>query len=132
MKKLLLFAILALSINAFAQNKQPMLNLQHQPSKSMEDIQGRMDKERINKSHSPEDMLSAINPKSHQEQTIKHQTPDPLELIQIIDSIYSWQWETLSLGWELYFKYVDYVYDNNYNLTSNTGQYWYGSAWENS
>ncbi len=91
MKKVLLFAILALSINAFAQNKQPMLNLQHQPSKSMEDVQGRMDKERINKSHSPEDMLSALNPKSHQGQAFKHQTTEPLELIQIYDSIYYWQ-----------------------------------------
>ena len=54
MKKLLLFAVIALSVNAFAQNKRPMLNLQHPPSNSMEDVQDRMDKERINKSQSPE------------------------------------------------------------------------------
>ena len=95
MKKLFLFAILALTINALAQKKQPMLNLHHQPSKSMEDVQDRMDKERLNKSHSPEDMLAAINPKFNQEQAFKHHTTQPLELIQIYDSVFYWIWDEM-------------------------------------
>jgi hypothetical protein len=120
MKKVLLFAILALSINAFGQNKQPMLNLQHQPSKSMEDVQGTISNERMNKSHSPEGMPSELNPKSHHGQSLQHQTLEPLELIQIYDSIYIWDWDTLNIGWKNEYKYIDFVYGADNKPTSYT------------
>ena len=104
MKKLFLFAILALSINAFAQNKQPILNLQHQPSKSMEDAQGRMDKERnyqipFSRRNSFSDVSKIPSGTNH-----RTQTTQPFELIQIYDSIYYWSWDVISLSWEMNLK----------------------------
>jgi hypothetical protein len=121
MKKTLLIAILALSINAFAQTKQTISDIQHLKLNSMENVQGRMQDIGWNTSG----ICSEIN----HGQSPEHQAPEPFTLIQIIDSIFSWQWDTLNMGWELYFKSVDVVYDDNHNLIGYTGQEWNGSTW---
>jgi hypothetical protein len=132
MKKALLFAILALSINAFAQNNQPMFNLQHQTLKSIDDVQGILDDKRMNKYQSSVVMTSAIKSKSHEGKDIKHQMLKPLPLIQIYDSIYQWQWDEISNGWEIKYKIINIVYDANYNQMSSISKSWNGSTWENS
>ena len=65
MKKSLLLAILALSINAFAQSKQPTFNLQHTPLNSMKNVQLWMERTGLKTS----DIYSRMSP----EQVIKHQ-----------------------------------------------------------
>ncbi|MFA4853586.1 MAG: T9SS type A sorting domain-containing protein [Bacteroidales bacterium] len=123
MKKTLLFVILALSINAYAQNKRPTSNKQHQTSNSMENVQGKMEVGGWK--------TSGIYSEKNAGQAIKHQTPK--QLIQLYDSIYQWQWDTLSIGWAInpYYKYINIVYDANNNQTSELGQSWNGSAWVN-
>jgi hypothetical protein len=73
MKKALLFAILALSVNAFAQSKQPILI-------SLENDQGM--------TGNKEWKISNIYSEKNFEQAIKHQTPHERSVIQIYDSIY--------------------------------------------
>lgn len=114
MKKALLFAIFALSINAFAQNKRPSSN-------SLENIRGRM-----------EDggwITSKINSENNLGKAFKHKTLKQNSLIQIFDSIYIWRWDTLSNGWEIDKRFVNMVYDANNNLTSEMVQSWNDSAW---
>jgi len=116
MKKVVLFAILALSINASAQSKHPKLP-------SVENIQGRMENTGIK--------TFDIHSERNFGQAIKHQTPDQCSLIQLYDSIYEWHWDTLSNGWKINNKYINYVYDAKNNLTSYIEQTWDGSIWMN-
>jgi hypothetical protein len=123
MKKVLLFAILALSINAFAQTKHPISN-------SKKDIQGWMKGGGLrmeDRGWKTSDNYSEMNLR----QVIKHQTPEQRELIQIFDSIYYWQWDTLSNGWKIDSKTIKIVYDANNNRISKIVQKWNGSAWNN-
>ena len=117
MKKTLLFTILALSINAFAQNNQTTAN-------SRENVRGRME------------FTGRIASDSHLEmnyrQGIKHQAPNQDSLVQIFDSIYYWQWDTISVGWKIINREIDIVYDAHNNLTSSIAQSWNGSTWVNS
>ena len=83
MKKSLLFVIISLSISAFAQSKHPT-------SPSMEKVRGRMEKTGIKTS----DIASEMN----LGQVFKHNAPNQGSLIQLFDSTFWWQWDTLSSG----------------------------------
>ena len=126
MKKTVLFAILALSINAFAQSKRPTSKMQHGTLYSMENIQSRMENGGRN--------TSGIFSEKNLGQAIKHQIAKHLTPTQIYDSIYYWQWDTITNGWAInpYEKIINIVFDANNNLSSYIGQSWNGSVWENS
>jgi len=117
MKKSLLFAIIVLSINASAQSKHPT-------SPSMETVRGRIEKTGIK--------TSDIAAKMNLGQVFKHKAPNQGSLIQVIDSTFWWQWDTLSTGWKIYSKGIDYLYDSKNNLTSILWQSWNGTTWVNS
>jgi hypothetical protein len=117
MKKTLLLAILALSINAFAQTCKPTLNPTSNIRKSME-LAGRM----TFKAHADMNLREAF----------KLKTPDQGSLVQIFDSVHGWDWDTLTNGWRMYFKSVDFVYDANNNLSSEIDQTLVGTTWVNS
>lgn len=117
MKKTLLFAILALSINALAQSKHPTFW-------SNENVQDRM--------HNSGMKISNLHSEMNLGKIIKPQPLKPQDLIQIVDSVYQWQWDTISVGWIIGYKIINIVYDAKHNMTSSTGQSWNGSAWENS
>ncbi|MCX6269478.1 MAG: T9SS type A sorting domain-containing protein [Bacteroidetes bacterium] len=123
MKKLLLLAILALSISVFAQSKRPDNHIQPPSRHSLHDNQ------RINEDHGLK--LTGVCSKMNPLQPISHQTPDPRELVQIWDSIYNFQWDTLTNGWQPEYKYADLVYNTNNYLTSYLGLFWNGNAWVN-
>src|ERR1017187_7757685 len=116
MEKTLLLAIIALSINAFAQNNKPKLSTTENFLVRTE-LEGRTP--------------SKINSDRNFGQAYKHQTPDQGSL-QLFDSIYYWDWDTISTGWKNYHKSINYVYDSKNNLTSELDQIWNGSLWENS
>jgi hypothetical protein len=124
MKQILLFAILALSINAFAQSKRPVPVMQQPSTHSSESIQGSIEDGGLK----TPDICSIIN----SARTANHQPLTPRELIMILDSIYTWQWDTLSTGWKIGIKYIDMAYDAKHNLTGYRGLSWNGSGWENS
>jgi hypothetical protein len=117
MKKVLLFAIVALSVNAFAQNNQP-------PSNSIINLRDMMGLAGKTKS----DGRATMNLR----QPFKLQTPNQGSLIQIFDSVYDWEWDTISNGWMINFKTINYVYDPNNNLISEIDQEKVGTAWVNS
>lgn len=124
MKKLLLFAIMALSINAFAQNKTTDFYFQHHYSISTEYLLGKIHRTECKTSNSHSEM----NPG----QDIKHQTPQLPSLIQIYDSIYDWQWDNLNLEWKIKSRSINIIYDANNNLTEGIWQDWGGNTWQNS
>lgn len=124
MKKVLLFAILILSINSIAQNKQPRFNLQHPISILMDNVKTGMDDRDFK--------TTRINTEWNLTQTINNVTPGQHSSIQEIDSIYIWKFDSISDEWKIIYKYIDIVYDANNNLISELGQRWNGSSWMNS
>jgi hypothetical protein len=137
MKKALLFAILAISITAFAQTKHPL-------PISKGDIQDRLKDGGClpaGQAGRMEDACLPVRPgiwrtsdiRSERkfEQALRHQTLQQRDLIQIFDSIYFWQWDTLSIGLKIYYKNINMAYDASNNLTRYTGQSWNGSIWVN-
>jgi hypothetical protein len=52
--------------------------------------------------------------------------------IAIYDSIYNWNWDTLTLAWDIVGKNINFVYDARLNMTSYLNLRWTGSAWVNS
>ncbi len=125
MKNALLIAILALSVNAIAQINRPMTGMQHPSFISTESIIG------INADE--KGTISRENSRFHQEQIrMAHGTRNQRSPIQLFDSVYLWQLDTLTMGWEKYSRTIGIVYDASNNLTSYSGQYWNGSTWVNS
>ena len=124
MKKLLLFAILAFSINVFAQNHRPIPFLPHPVSHSPEMNPWRPD----DGGTVPSTFIdwSVLNPDPD------HQLPGEIALIQIKDSVFFWNYDTLGNEWINNSKLTNYVYDAKNNLSSYDVQTWYGIAWENS
>ena len=116
MKKALLFAILALSINAFAQSNHPTF-------RSNENVRDGM--------HNTAMVISNPNSEMNLGKIIKLQPLIPQDLIQIFDSVYQWQWDTISVGWIIGYKIINIVYDGKHNMTSYIVQSWIGSTWDN-
>ncbi|TSA38753.1 MAG: T9SS C-terminal target domain-containing protein [Porphyromonadaceae bacterium] len=130
MKKALLFAILALSINAFAQNKQPASNFQHptstiqsRTSNALKNVQDRMADRGMK--------TSGINSEENLGLPVKHQALKQSSLIQLFDSIYDWRWDTVNMGWKVNYKTISMDYNANNRLIHSIEQDWTGSAWEN-
>jgi len=116
MKKILLFAILALSVNALAQTN-------HSASRSNKNALGRMEN------------IGRRTPNSQSEMNLgqisTHNIIEQPSLIQLFDSTYIWEWDTISNGWNLEYKDIAFVYDAHRNLTSYIDQHWYDNIWQN-
>ena len=123
MKTLLLSAILAFSINAFAQTNTTDYYFQHQKSNSSVYLVDKMNRGDLQTSNSYSEIIAG--------KITQHQKHQPSSLIQIYDSIYYWQWDTISMGWIIDSKTISIVYDVNHNLISEIIQSWDGSAWGN-
>ena len=52
--------------------------------------------------------------------------------IAIYDSIYNWNWDTLTLAWKISGKNINFVYDAHLNMTGYLNLMWNGSSWVNS
>jgi len=116
MKKTLLLAIFALSINAFAQSKHPVSN-------SMKQVHGTMDRTGIK--------ISDPHSEMNLGRTSKFTTNNPQDLIQIFDSIYEWEINLIHLDWYFYEKYSNIIYDSKNNLTNILLQEWNVGNWVN-
>jgi hypothetical protein len=120
MKKSILFAILALSLNAFAQINPTGL--------SLKDIRALS----IHKTVHPGDPV--IPSRGHevvspQLNDFTHPSREVLGLIQRFDSIYMWGWDTLGAKLTLESRIVDITYNaDNYPL-SLTFEAWDGGTW---
>ena len=123
MKKAILIVILALSINAFTQNKQYASYLQHQKLNSVVNIQHWI--------KDTENRIPGLNSKNNPVLILKQPNSLVASLIQLNDSICTWRWDTLSIGWKPIFKTINMEYDANNNLTSEIVQLLNGSTWQN-
>ncbi len=101
------------TISAFAQNKWLNFHCQHT---SLTLTPGLL---WINKDYGLK--LAGICPETNAPQPVLHQPLNPLELIQIWDSIYDLQWDTTSHGCQPGYKYSDMVYNAKHYLTSYLG-----------
>ena len=116
MKKFLLFAIVALSINTFAQNNKPQSN----STANVHHWMGHAGRT-TSDAHATMNLGRAFQPK----------TPNQDSLVQIFDSVCDWEWDALhNVGWRIYEKEINYVYDAHHNRISYTEQRWNGS-WGN-
>lgn len=116
-------SIPASQLDASAHRKHPEFNLQHTKLNSLENVHGMVGNK--------EWETSGIFSDKNSQELINHRTSQQRSLIQLYDSIYYWNWDTLSFGWEIASKTSDMVYDGNNNLTSELEQTWNGSTWGN-
>src|ERR1017187_9129178 len=103
MKKALLYAVLALSLNVFAQNPQHGLE-------SIGNERDRTGPAQI-KTHGIQSLVDFTEAGGNQ-------AYDPGTLIPILDSSYGWQWDTIAPGWMIYVRENNVVYDSKHNLQS--------------
>lgn len=121
MKKLLFFAILALSIRGKAQNTQPPIHILYPFTTSIEDVLNRSEDEKTTGTIS----------ENHMGQTALMQSVEQLLSIQHYDSIYQWYWDTNYMGWQIDYRFTNMMYDDHNNLTSFILQGWHDTGWEN-
>ncbi len=116
MIKILLLSFISASIISFAQGQAPPLNFQLPLSHYSKDTHLKMnDVDWISSSK-----LIRENPSF----PAHHQTllmPHP---IQLMDSVYTWGWDSISNGWITDFKDIGITYDDNNNLLGYTDQIW--------
>jgi hypothetical protein len=97
-EKLVLFALLALSVNAFAQIQRPAFDLSQSASHAMEKIREMMG-------------VGATSPgtffQKNQGQFFSQQPPEEPLKGQMMDSVYIWQWDTVSRDWAIESKIVE-------------------------
>jgi len=105
------------SINALAKSKHPTSRLN-------ENFQDGL--------HNKEIKMLDLDSKMNLGKIIKPQTQKPKDFIQIYDSIYSWVWDSISMGWTIDSKTINFIYDANHNELSELYQTWDGNAWVNS
>lgn len=122
MKKMVLFAILALSVNALAQIKRPASDLPQSTLKAIEKIQGMME--------DPSSASKTISGKIA-EHRVKNQTTKDTVFFKIMDSVELWKWDTLSLGWEIESRITDMVCNQDGAILSQLVQNWDFGSWEN-
>lgn len=121
MKSLLLFASLVLSIYASAQTKQINAGLLHPAIISQENVRG------FNEDTGWQ--ISGINSEYNMRQTSQLRTTSERSLIQLNDSIYHWNWDTLNLVYQNDEKTTDILYDEDNNVISETHQIWKNNGW---
>jgi hypothetical protein len=154
MKKILFFAIIAFSMNAFAQVNQSFSNQFH-PSvlKSNGKVSVKLSDNRMK--------VPAVNSVQHRLQVQVQPVSKSLVLVQIIDSAYHYGWNSIINNWQQTAEYKDfmtynakskitrdlstysnvdtwydssqilYTYDANANLTKTLYQYPNGDVWIN-
>ena len=118
-KKALLFAILALSFNVFAQSKHHAGILQNQKISPIETIKHQLTDEG--------NMIPGIR-SGH---SLFRQTIGQQSSIQFMDSIYGWELDTTTSEWKLSYCYKNFTYDGHNNLNTYVLQQWMLFNWEN-
>jgi len=123
MRKVILYSILLLSINTYAQVKQPSLrNGLPLPASG----------EYLRKSHNPHvrEMHNIALLPSQKNYSRQKQTK-ALSLIPIYDDVYMWTRDIPGKKWVYDTRAINLVYDVNSNLLSSVDQTWNGTGWVN-
>ena len=124
MKKAILFAVLAFSINASAQYINPALDIYHQTATVRESPGTRTEDESEN--------TPGFYPHEKFGRTLLHPTSEQFNSFQKKDSIYTWRWDSSIAGWTIASKRINIGYDASNNLTFFISQNWNGNTWGDS
>ncbi len=119
MKKILLLATIALSMNAVAQNKH-FTNSRLFPF-SHENLQLKTTESKFK--------APAKNTEASSKQAIMLKAPAIAKYNQLIDSVYHFNWDTYNDKWSSCNSKTINKYDAKNNLTSKTYTYWNGINW---
>jgi uncharacterized protein YukE len=120
MKKILLFLILALSVNVFAQSQRAEYLNQGQKAAFNEKAYAQLEAAGLK--------TPAMYSKLKHAGTSNFQSFDLNSSVQIVDSSYHWHWDVNDGAWKADLKFINIVYNNN-NKISDLGQKWTGSTW---
>lgn len=123
MKKALLFVLLAFALDVSGQNQRTAFIPRRSASCSPEKLRGM-----FNSMNGLNTRLCGMD----LGKTGLLRMAGSRSLKQVYDSIYEWQWDTLSAGWLFSYKYTSLVYDEHSNLTSFILLQKSGSVWPNS
>ena len=123
MKGIIYFALVALSSSVVAQHKQPNQNFQNTISNASESV----------KEIKTAGVLSNSFPLKAFDRDIRTETSSQSAVVQVLDSIYTWEWDTVLNSWAIdpVRKSINIVYDLDNNKVSEEIQVWNGSVWEN-
>ena len=120
MKQALLFVAFVFSMNTYAQQLRPVTT-GLLVTTSLENLQSKLEGAGIKGGIPGFNVAHDVN----------HSSRELLDLIQLLDSIYSYTWDTLSVGWALESKSVDFIYNAAGLPLSVTSLGWTGTDWEN-
>jgi hypothetical protein len=110
MKKFILAIIVTLSTNILAQNGESRIYIHHSKLNSVKDDLGKMDEVKL--------LKNASFHERKLDQRLNISTLQPSQLIQIYDSIYTWQWDDQTMDWGIDLKLIDITYNvNHYQIT---------------
>lgn len=121
MKQALLFVILAFSLNAFAQHT-PVINRKQDPK-----VNSIQNTKRLQ--HLPASIQTMLD--GFGQQSLDHSSRSVFDLVQLIDSSYTWGWDTLGAHLTLESKTTDITYNAANLPLSLTAQTWNGAGWDN-
>lgn len=123
MRKAILYSILAISINAYAQNKQPTLKNEHLFSGPREEFRKSF--------KSREGNLRNISFGLNLGKSVKQKETKASSFTPIYDDVYMWKRDIPGNKWVYDNRTINLVYDVNSNLLSSVTQIWNGSGWGN-
>jgi hypothetical protein len=121
MKKTLLFAILALSMNAFAQTNMSATLLPKPGLNSLNKVNGK-----VNLPPGTKDKIASV-----MQAQLKNQSLNKDAYVQLFDSIFMWEWEQSLTGWMYAYKINDFEYDANNSRIDFSVKTWNGNNWGN-
>src|SRR5688500_6747112 len=122
MKTILLIAALAFSMNVFGQHKTVTFGMQTPLMSAKEKIQSRL----LNKSVKSQ----GFNYNSDMSKGNHDRSGSPLDLIQVLDSLYFWAWDSTNAEWVNEARVIDIVNGSNNLIASYVWEYWNGFSWD--
>jgi hypothetical protein len=123
MKSALFLLIFLIGATCMAQNHQEII--QNNPASLRTDLFNK------NISKNVSQLKNRPNFRIHEKTMATSSPAKQKTLIQSIDSVYMWRWDTNNADWALDYKYHVEEYDASYNPISVLGQNWDGSVWVN-
>lgn len=123
MRKVILFSLLAFSVNAYSQITNPALK-----SRQLSSVPGIELRKGLNFTHEKSPRIPAlnINVKSSVKKGAKGSSLTPM-----YDDVYTWNLQLPLENWAYNTRTINLVYDESTNLLSYVTQKWDGSAWKN-
>jgi hypothetical protein len=119
MKNTFLLLLCTTFLNAFGQNVRPTAGHSH------------IEKYAANNHQNVVEAIKSISPIEPQSLSNRLSSLVSLTGVQIIDSIYTWQWDSVFQEWVVDFRIIDIIYNSGFLPETYTTQYKNGDSWTN-